>query len=463
MLRSKKTKVNGLLLGIVVCLLAMTLIGVRLNVFGYNSADSITQQEDAKERELLPPVIMPEVKIKLTSAPNCSIYVHTLAWRNTLDYDKTPNDNVNDDYADVNPLLRLGIYIRDIDEDGVASDDLTPVTQIPLDGKAKQKLLLPSKHSWDDFIQEIYNDARDTDQRTIKTKHNYLFSLKNADDDLWDDIEAGNKEFIFKVLGHYRRDNTYIDWQKQSKKHPKKEFRQYYQDLIDYQDHKDDKNAEKLRIFYDPSDSLDHLDFYNLKKSDCSEEAETSLLPNDWLEMTIADRIKLNPYKCSSPSKMQNNGRCIVKTSTKTNEKAKKVKFKISAEEIIAKDKLSAEYRIKLKSPEDFDASQVKIQYKVITKKDKCNSRASWNENIQHRGRMGMDIEFDRWRDKPRYFVLTENKLYGMTGSKLCFKASKTADSKYTYTSGYAEVNIRSWRVICMYFYGIWKICFTIE
>ena len=123
---------------------------------------SISQHEDARERELLPPVMMPKVTIKLTSSPNCSVYVHTMYWRNTLDYDATPDDNINNDYADPAPPMRLGIYIRDTN-----GDDLTEVTQIPLEGRAKQTLLLPSKHGteFDGPIQTIYNDANDRNQR----------------------------------------------------------------------------------------------------------------------------------------------------------------------------------------------------------------------------------------------------------------------------------------------------------
>ena len=306
--------------------------------------------------------------------------------------------------------------------------------------------------------------SKNTNQRQIDTTNNYLFSLTNGDDDLWNDIENDNKEIIFKVIGHYRKDNTYIDWQNQAKNHPDKDFRQYYQELIDYQDHKDVEKAEKLKIFYDPSDSLDHLDFYNLRRSDCSEDAEASLLPDNWFEMPVADRIKLNPYQCSDTSKMKNNGHCRLDISTqKTKNKSSSVKLKISIEEVVAPDTLSAEYLIRLDSPKTLDISQVDIQYKIISRSDKCNTNASWSTNVAYRERRGIDIFFDQWRDKPQYFRLYEYDVFDMKGSKLCFKASKTADSNHTYIDSYAEINIKAWRVICGYISGTWKICFTID
>ena len=206
---------------------------------------------------------MPRLKIKLGPSSYCSVYVHTIKWKNGIDLDPDTADTTNTDFADENPPLQLDVYLRSTGSNNLGS----PITQV-----GTQSLRSPSKHTQEDFTQAVYDDAISTKTRIPgTTKHNYLFSLINIpkNNALWGDIEDNKKEFIFKIRGHYRKDGSFINWKTKADA-----GNQDYQDLIDYQDHTDSEKAEMLKIFYD-NDHPTHYDFYDKEhtnKINCSEE-----------------------------------------------------------------------------------------------------------------------------------------------------------------------------------------------
>ena len=206
-----------------------------------------------------------ELKVHLTIGPNCSVYIHTIKWRNTVDTDN----------ADKNPPLQIDIYYVPRGHTISASD--TPIASIP-----NQTLLIPSKHTQEDFIPEIYKDAKNTKQRQVSTKHNYLFSLANIppDHDMWNEIENKNKEFVFRVKGHYRTDNSFIEWSSRTGSDPnnRSELEEYYKKIAESQ----------FKITYGGDG---HLDFETLERSDCHDIPE--------VEFNVTSHCQLYIYSLS--------------------------------------------------------------------------------------------------------------------------------------------------------------------